>query len=159
MIERAALSGFVARLREPRRLLLVVAGPRQAGMTTPVAQPLEWLPDLPSHSASAYSPGPQPLAWVAAQWELGRGLAREHGRAVLVLDEIEKIPRWTEEVERLWEERIGISNAPARPEDTAATQQDGISAAARSWQRCPFGPPRRSPRGSSGLDLLPRSQG
>ncbi|MFM7531917.1 MAG: 2-hydroxychromene-2-carboxylate isomerase [Rubrivivax sp.] len=42
-------------------------------------------------------------------------------------------------------QRIGISNAPARPEDTAATQHDGTSAAARSWQRCPFGAPRRSP--------------
>jgi probable HAF family extracellular repeat protein len=55
--------------------------------------------------------------------------------------------------------RIGISNAPERPDDRAATYQGGISAAARSWQRCPFGPARHSPRGSSGLDPRPRSQG
>lgn len=58
--------------------------------------------------------------------------------------------------------RIGISNAPARPDDQAdqaATHLDGIPAAARSWRRWPFGPPRHSPRGSSGLDPRPRSQG
>jgi hypothetical protein len=32
--------------------------------------------------------------------------------------------------------RIGISNAPARPDDQTATHQDGISATARSLQRC-----------------------
>ena len=40
MIERFALPGFVGRLREPRRFLQVVAGPRQAGKTTMVAQAL-----------------------------------------------------------------------------------------------------------------------
>jgi hypothetical protein len=103
MIERSALPGFVGRLREPRRFLQVVAGPRQVGKTTMVAQALARL-GLPAHSASADSPGLQPLAWVAAQWEQGRALAVQHGHAVLVLDEIQKIPRWTEEVKRLWDE-------------------------------------------------------
>lgn len=104
MIERSALPGFVERLREPRRFLQVLAGPRQVGKTTLVAQALARLADLPAHSASADNPGLQPLAWVAAQWEQGRTLAALHGRAVLVLDEIQKIPRWTDEVKRLWDE-------------------------------------------------------
>jgi uncharacterized protein len=104
MIERAALSGFTARLREPRRFLQVVAGPRQVGKTTMVAQALARLVGLPAHSASADSPGLQPLSWVAVQWEMARALAAQHGRAVLVLDEIQKIPRWTDEVKRLWDE-------------------------------------------------------
>jgi len=104
MIERAALSGFMARLREPRRFLQVVAGPRQVGKTTMVAQALAQLAGVPAHSASADSPGLQPLSWVAAQWEQGRALVAQHGHAVLVLDEIQKIPRWTDEVKRLWDE-------------------------------------------------------
>ncbi len=104
VIERSALPAFVARLREPRRFLQVVAGPRQVGKTTMVAQALACLPDLPAHSASADSPGLQPLSWVAAQWEQGRTLAARHGTAVLVLDEVQKIPRWTDEVKRLWDE-------------------------------------------------------
>jgi predicted AAA+ superfamily ATPase len=104
MIERAALSGFIARLREPRRFLQVVAGPRQVGKTTMVAQALAQLAGVPAHSASADSPGLQPLSWVALQWEQGRALAAQQGCAVLVLDEIQKIPRWTDEVKRLWDE-------------------------------------------------------
>ena len=53
--------------------------------------------------------------------------------------------------------RIGISNAPPKPDDQTAASQDGTSAAVRSWLRRPFGTPRRSPWGSSGLDLRTRS--
>jgi uncharacterized protein len=112
MIERAALPGFVERLREPRRFVQVVAGPRQVGKTTMVRQALERLaqagrsgaPALMAHAASADNPGLAPQAWVAAQWEVGRALAARHGTALLVLDEIQKIPRWTDEVKRLWDE-------------------------------------------------------
>jgi predicted AAA+ superfamily ATPase len=46
------------------------------------------------------------IAWLAAQWERGRLLASDSGRAgaVLVLDEIQKIPRWSDVVKRLWDE-------------------------------------------------------
>ena len=47
MIERAALAGLRARLREPRRFLQVVAGPRQVGKTTMVAQALAQLAGVP----------------------------------------------------------------------------------------------------------------
>jgi hypothetical protein len=53
-------------------------------------------------------------------------------------------------------ERIGNSNAPQSPTtrpQPAKTGQDGTSAAVRSWLRRPFGPSRRFPWGSSGLDL------
>jgi len=42
-IEREALAPLVARLKEPRRFLQVVAGPRQVGKTTLVRQALERL--------------------------------------------------------------------------------------------------------------------
>ncbi len=46
---------------------------------------------------------------------------------------------------------------PPKPDDQTAASQDGTSAAVRSWLRRPFGPSRRFPWGSSGLDLRSRS--
>jgi len=47
--------------------------------------------------------GPQ---WIEQQWQAARLLAAEAGKtgAVLVLDEIQKIPGWSESVKRLWDE-------------------------------------------------------
>lgn len=42
-IEREALIPLITRLKEPRRFLQVVAGPRQVGKTTLVRQALERL--------------------------------------------------------------------------------------------------------------------
>ncbi|MFT3718760.1 ATP-binding protein [Pseudorhodoferax sp.] len=105
-IQRAALAPFVARLREPRRFLQVLAGPRQVGKTTLAQQALAQLADdrLARHSASADSPGLQGASWLAAQWETARALAAQAGACVLVLDEVQKLPGWTEEVKRLWDE-------------------------------------------------------
>ncbi|HET9351820.1 MAG TPA: DUF4143 domain-containing protein, partial [Burkholderiales bacterium] len=45
-------------------------------------------------------------AWLAAQWERARLAATAAGPtgAVLALDEVQKIPRWSETVKRLWDE-------------------------------------------------------
>lgn len=46
-------------------------------------------------------------AWIEQQWELGRLRLKEAGSrrgAILALDEIQKIPRWSESVKRLWDE-------------------------------------------------------
>jgi len=92
------------RLREPRRFIQVVAGPRQVGKTTLVHQVLAgW--KARTHYASADEPTLKDSAWIEAQWETARLLAREGGRsgAILALDEIHKIPAWSETVKRLWD--------------------------------------------------------
>jgi hypothetical protein len=96
---------LAARLREPRRFLQVVAGPRQVGKTTLVRQVLAQ-PDLPSAYASADEPALRGREWVAEQWDAARLAARAAGRrgAVLALDEIHKVPGWSEVVKRLWDE-------------------------------------------------------
>ena len=103
--ERQQAGTLAARLREPRRFLQVVAGARQVGKTTLVAQVLSRL-DIPSVFISADEPTVGDTAWLAAQWERGRLAAAEAGEAgaVLVLDEVQKIPRWSETVKRLWDE-------------------------------------------------------
>jgi len=95
---------LLKRLREPRRFIQVVAGPRQVGKTTLVRQALE-ASGLSYHYASADEPALRGAGWTAAQWEIGRARARDGRRGgVLALDEIHKIPDWSETVKRLWDE-------------------------------------------------------
>lgn len=90
------------RLGEPRRLIEVVAGPRQVGKTTLVQQVMDRL-DLPCRYATADEPALKSPDWIAQQWEAAR---LECGRraGVLVLDEVQKLPDWSEAVKRLWDE-------------------------------------------------------
>ena len=99
------LSALAARLREPRRFLQVLAGPRQAGKTTLARQAIDLL-GVSAHYASADEPTLRGRLWIEQQWELGRLKAREAGRggALLVLDEVQKVPGWSETVKRLWDE-------------------------------------------------------
>ena len=75
------------------------------GKTTLVGQVLSRL-DIPSVLVSADEPTVGDTAWLAAEWERGRLAAADAGKAgaVLVLDEVQKIPRWSETVKRLWDE-------------------------------------------------------
>ena len=91
------------RLGEPRRLLHVVAGPRQVGKSTLVQQVTDEL-SLPVRYASADEPTLRGADWINQQWEAARLEASGGVGAVLVLDEIQKIPSWSETVKRLWDE-------------------------------------------------------
>jgi predicted AAA+ superfamily ATPase len=93
---------LAARLAEPRRFLQVVTGPRQVGKSTLVEQVTGVL-DLPVRYVSADEPTLRAGDWIAQQWEAARLEAGKTG-AVLVLDEIQKIPDWSETVKRLWDE-------------------------------------------------------
>lgn len=105
---RPIFQTLLARLREPRRFLQVVAGPRQVGKTTLVLQVCESL-SCPHRYASADEPTLRGGTWIAQQWELAR-LRCVGTPAVLVLDEVQKIPGWSETVKRLWDEdtRTGV---------------------------------------------------
>jgi len=100
--ERAAAVVLEARLREPRRFIQVVAGPRQVGKTTLVQQVLARM-DVPVRYASADEPTLRGTDWIAQQWEAAR-LDAGAGRAILALDDVQKIPGWSEAVKRLWDE-------------------------------------------------------
>ena len=91
------------RLAEPRRFLHVVAGPRQVGKSTLVQQVTDEL-SLPVRYASADEPTLRGVDWISQQWEAARLEAAGEAGAVLVLDEIQKIPSWSETVKRLWDE-------------------------------------------------------
>ena len=104
MIRKALHQMLMRRLREPRRFLQVVAGPRQVGKTTLVHQVLEKIP-FASHYASADEPTLRDRSWIEQQWDLGRLNARDApAGAVLIVDEIQKVADWFAVVKRLWDE-------------------------------------------------------
>jgi predicted AAA+ superfamily ATPase len=94
---------LTARLQEPRRFIQVVAGPRQVGKSTMVQQATQTL-KIPVRYASADEPTFRGPDWIAQQWDAARLSITGKAGAVLVLDEIQKIPAWSETVKRLWDE-------------------------------------------------------
>ena len=103
--ERRQADTLAERLGEPRRFLQVVAGARQVGKTTLVEQVLDRLA-VPNVFVSADEPTVGDIGWLAAQWDRARVAASGAGKtgAVLALDEVQKIPGWSESVKRLWDE-------------------------------------------------------
>ncbi|MFO7747573.1 MAG: AAA family ATPase [Orrella sp.] len=102
MFQRPQLTVLNQRLREPRRFMQVLSGPRQVGKTT-LARAAATNFGGHSHYASADSPGLPDANWIVQQWEIARRL-QQNTPALLVLDEIHKIPRWSEAVKMLWDE-------------------------------------------------------
>ncbi len=80
----------------------VVQGPRQVGKTTLVRRVLE-RSETPWHYATADEPTFKDREWIAVTWEAARAKAGAEG-GILALDEIQKIPKWSETVKRLWDE-------------------------------------------------------
>lgn len=99
---RPQAATLARRLAEPRRFIQVVAGPRQVGKTTLVQQVMEGS-DLATVFASADEPALRGPEWIAQQWDVAR-LAAGGRASVLVLDEVQKVPGWSESVKRLWDE-------------------------------------------------------
>jgi len=94
---------LISRLKEPRRFIQVLYGPRQVGKTTAMRQVIESL-SIPSHSVSADQPTLQGTSWLEEQWERARFLALEKKEAIFAVDEIQKVPLWPEVVKRMWDE-------------------------------------------------------
>jgi len=120
--QRQEVHTLQQRLSETPRLLIFVAGPRQVGKTTmvrdvltqygrdrysfiPVDQPDE-IPDFAYTEGDTYEQAgrPRDTAWLVEKWQRARAAARQSADGhILVLDEIQKIPRWSEAVKGLWD--------------------------------------------------------
>ncbi|MCX6996975.1 MAG: ATP-binding protein [Kiritimatiellaeota bacterium] len=113
--QRQLYPTLLKRMREPRRFLQVLAGPRQVGKTTLARQVANEL-DIPVHYASADEPTLQDRAWLNQQWDIARALTRQMPRthpALLIVDEVQKVPGWSETIKRLWDEDSAAA-APLR---------------------------------------------
>ena len=91
------------RLKEKRRFLQVLAGPRQVGKTTLARQVMQ-ATKMPAHYASADEPSLRDRTWIEQQWDLARLKAKEGKTgALLVLDEVQKVSDWSNVVKLLWD--------------------------------------------------------
>lgn len=104
MIKRPQIQLITKRLRERRRFIQVLAGPRQVGKTTLVLQLFEE-PGIQGYYAAADDVSGIGTAWIELQWETARQklTGTESEAFVLIIDEIQKIPNWSETVKRMWD--------------------------------------------------------
>ena len=103
MYKRAIAEKLEQRLAGPKSFIQVVMGPRQTGKTTAIKQAVKAC-GLPLRVASADSSRELSGDWVELEWRQARSLVEQKGRAVLVLDEIQKVSGWSETVKALWDE-------------------------------------------------------
>ena len=104
--ERPIVGEILAAMERKLQLVQVLMGPRQVGKTTAATQ-IEKRLGWPSVVASADSALPHPPEWIETQWRLARARAAStRTRVLLVLDEIQKVPGWSEVIKRLWDEEV-----------------------------------------------------
>ena len=128
---RPQVSLLSQRLTELPRFIIAIFGPRQTGKTTLVRQALasadrphrylsvdEPEPTTPSFTLPIMTEPVFPVSpphdtrWLVQRWEEARHHAdRERGGFVLAIDEVQKIPDWSEAVKGLWD----ADRAIARP--------------------------------------------
>ncbi|MBJ7450327.1 MAG: ATP-binding protein [Parachlamydiales bacterium] len=103
MKKREYFSTLVKRLNEPRRFIQSLIGPRQVGKTTLARQVADAL-EVPTLYVSADLATLQDITWLEQQWNTVRELAKTNGKALLIVDEIQKIPHWSDMVKLLWDQ-------------------------------------------------------
>jgi predicted AAA+ superfamily ATPase len=101
--ERSFVAKMEERLSGDMPLIQVLVGPRQVGKTTGVSQMLERVKGR-YFFANADGVLVSDRSWLIEQWQ--RALALGDG-ALLVVDEIQKVPNWAESVKALWDAQPG----------------------------------------------------
>ncbi len=105
MYKRQYFHSVIKRLKEERKFIQILSGPRQTGKTTIIQQVIGDI-DIPSLYASADAVSASSGVWIEQQWESARiRLRADAGEEILlVIDEIQKIAGWSDTVKRLWDE-------------------------------------------------------
>ncbi|OGT26942.1 MAG: AAA family ATPase [Gammaproteobacteria bacterium RIFCSPLOWO2_02_FULL_42_14] len=94
---------LIKRIQDKRRFIQALAGPRQTGKTT-LAHQAAKSTGIPHHYASADIPGIPDAAWIKIAWETARTLLKSGAhKALLILDEIQKIEQWSTIVKAEWD--------------------------------------------------------
>jgi uncharacterized protein len=103
MKKRKSFDVLLKRLQEPRRFIQSLIGPRQVGKTTLARQVADAL-GKPSRYVSADLATLQDISWLQQQWDIARELTKSEGEALLIVDEIQKIPHWSDMVKFFWDQ-------------------------------------------------------
>lgn len=103
--KRHYINELEKRIKEPRRFIQVISGPRQVGKTTLVRQFLSAYKRQHVY-VSADAVFEEPGSWITSVWERARAMyhAGESRELLLCLDEIQKVPDWSEFVKKEWEQ-------------------------------------------------------
>lgn len=104
MYKRAVYQTIKARIEEPRRFIQVLTGARQTGKTTVVRQVLEDT-EMAFEFFSADNVPASDSTWISDCWASVRRIKKSRGleSMLLVIDEIQKIPSWSEAVKKEWD--------------------------------------------------------
>ncbi len=102
--QRKQFDTVLSRIEEPRGKIQVIIGPRQVGKSTLMDQVLAKT-TIPYTLAKADNTDPQDIHWIKRVWESARGtmIAKNQQEHLLVIDEIQKIQRWSEAVKEEWD--------------------------------------------------------
>ena len=107
MYKREQFQSIIDRLREPRRFIQVVMGPRQIGKTTLIKQIVKALEsEIPYLMFSADNIPAVQNSWISDCWETARSKIKinNYRDLILIIDEIQKLNRWSEVVKREWDD-------------------------------------------------------
>ncbi|MEW6556312.1 MAG: ATP-binding protein [Elusimicrobiota bacterium] len=91
-------------------LIQAVIGPRQVGKTTLALQIFDnW--KYPKIYETADQPNIPTVSWITDKWQNARNLCKKTKQPVLlILDEVQKIPKWSEVVKKLYDEDKRLHN-------------------------------------------------
>ncbi len=103
LYERNFVKQLEKRLTGEQPLIQVLVGPRQVGKTTGMRQLLARYPKN-THFANADDLLVTDRTWLLEQWQKARLMG---AGALLVIDEIQKVPNWSETLKSLWDKNPG----------------------------------------------------
>jgi uncharacterized protein len=105
MFERSELEILKRRVEEPRKFIQILTGPRQVGKTTVLSQ-LTGKLEIPSLFESADAVAAANTLWLEQVWESARLKlkAKSAKSFLLIIDEIQKISKWSDMVKKLYDE-------------------------------------------------------
>ena len=105
MYQRRHLNILKSRMAEPRRRMQIVMGPRQVGKSTLVGQFTE-ATSVPFDFFAADSVSHFDTSWIPNKWQQVRMRMDIHSEQehILIIDEVQKIRGWSEQVKKEWDE-------------------------------------------------------
>lgn len=105
MYQRRHLNILKSRMAEPRRRMQIVMGPRQVGKSTLVGQFTEEV-SVPFDFFAADGVNRFDSSWIPNKWQQVRMRMDIHSEQehILIIDEVQKIRGWSEQVKKEWDE-------------------------------------------------------
>ena len=105
MYQRRHLNILKSRMAEQRRRMQIVMGPRQVGKSTLVGQFTEGT-SIPFDFFAADNVNRFDTSWIPNKWQQARMRMDIHSEQehILIIDEVQKIKGWSEQVKKEWDE-------------------------------------------------------